>query len=258
MPTGQSSALHRVRLRKGQGDPVVMIHGFGADHNSWRMLVAGAALSRPILAVDLPGHGRSPGGVTSLADIASAVAAALAEEGVTAADLVGHSLGAAVAVAVAAEADFRVRSLFLISPAGLGPEINGDFLAGFCDARGEDELARWMALLVAEPADLHSAFAQVTAETRRQPGVAEAQQRIARHVFPHGKQTFSVRAALAGLTVPIQVVFGAADRIIPARHMAGLPDTIGQRLLPAVGHMPHVEARDRVAELLVEHLKAAG
>ena len=258
MPTADPAVLHRVRLRKGQGDPVVMVHGFGADHNSWRMLAAGAALSRPILAIDLPGHGRSPGGATSLANMASGVAAALAEEGVTAADLVGHSLGAAVAVAVAAPADFRVRSLFLLSPAGLGPDINADFLAGFCNARNEDDLAPWMALLVADPASLHPAFTQVTAATRAQPGVAAAQEQIARTVFPDGKQAFSVRDALEGLAVPTEVVFGAADRIIPARHMAGLPGRIAQHLLPGVGHMPQVEARDAVALLLVEHLRAAG
>jgi pyruvate dehydrogenase E2 component (dihydrolipoamide acetyltransferase) len=257
MPTAHSSALHRVRLRKGKGDPVVMIHGFGADHNSWRILVAAAGLSRPILAIDLPGHGRSLGGATSLADMASAVAASLAEEGVTAADLVGHSLGAAVAATVAATADFRVRSLFLVSPAGLGPEINGDFLTGFCGARGEEDLAHWMTLLVADPASLHPAFAQVTAENRARPGVAEAQAQIAREVFPDGRQAFSIRATLDRLAVPIQVVFGAADRIIPARHMAGLPDTIAQHLLAEVGHMPQVEARDAVARLLADHLQAA-
>ena len=256
MPTAHSSELHRVRLRKGQGDPVVMLHGFGADHNSWRILAAGTALSRPILAIDLPGHGRSPGGAASLADLASPVAAAREEGGVTAAALVGHSLGAAVAVAVAAVAGFRVRSLFLLSPAGLGPEINGDFVAGFCNSRDEDELAPWMGLLVADPASLHPAFTQVTAETRAQPGVAEAQRQIARQVFPDGKQAFSVRAALDGLTVPIRVVFGAADRIIPPRHLAGLPGTIAQHLFPGVGHMPQVEARDAVAHLLVEHLRA--
>lgn len=258
MPTAHASALHRVRLRRGQGDPVVMLHGFGADHNSWRILVAAAGLSRPILAIDLPGHGRSPAGATSLPEMAAAVAAALTDEGVTAADLVGHSLGAAVAVTVAAAADFRVRSLFLLAPAGLGSEIDGDFLTGFCSARSAAELAPWMAKLVADPANLHPAFTQVAAELRAQPGVAEAQAQIARQVFPDGKQAFSVRAALAGLAAPTRIVFGADDGIIPARHLLGLPDTIAQHVLPGVGHMPQAEARDAVARLLIEHLRAVG
>lgn len=256
-PAAAPTRLHRVRLRKGQGDPIVMLHGFGADHNAWRILTSGAAWSRPILAIDLPGHGRSPAGVTSLAAMADAVATTLADEGVAAADLVGHSLGAAVAVAVAEVAAFRVRSMFLVSPAGLGPDINGDFLAGFCRARSAAELSPWMALLVADPASLHPAFLQITAETRARPGVAEAQEQIARHLFPAGTQVYSVRQALERMAMPIRVVFGDADHIIPARHLAGLPGTIAQHLFPEVGHMPQVEARDAVARILLEHLRAA-
>lgn len=257
-PSPPQGRLHRVRLRKGQGDPIVLIHGFGADHNSWRILAAAAALSRPLLAVDLPGHGRSPGGATTIAAMAADVAATLAEEGVTTADLVGHSLGAAVAVTVAEAAALHVRSLFLLSPAGLGPDINSAFLTGFCAARTEESLRPWMELLVADPTSLVQPFVTVTAETRARPGVAEAQAQIARHVFPDGNQMFSVREALAGLTVPIRVVFGAADRIIPARHMAGLPGTVAQHLFPDIGHMPQVEARDAVARLFVEHLRSVG
>ena len=190
--------------------------------------------------------------------MAEAVATTLADEGVAAADLVGHSLGAAVAVAVAEVAAFRVRSMFLVSPTGLGPDINGDFLDGFCRARSAAELAPWMALLVADPASLHPAFLQVTAETRAQPGVAEAQDQIARHLFPNGTQASSVRETLAHLAVPIRVVFGGADRIIPARHMAGLPGTVAQHLFPEGGHMPQVEAWDAVARILLEHLRTAG
>ena len=264
MNTGPSATtsvpkLHRAWLRrKGQGDPVVMVHGFGGDLNAWRVLVAAAALPRPVLAIDLPGHGRSPGGATSFDDLVASVMAAITEEDVASADIVGHSLGAAISVEVAARATFRVRSLFLLASAGLGPDINGEFLAGFCRARDETELAPWMAMLVADPSSIPPVFVQVTAETRAQPGVVEAQEQIARNSFPDGIQAFSVRNTLKDLTVPIRIVFGDADRIIPARHLAGLPGTIAQHVFSNVGHMPHIEARDPVARLLVEHLRSAG
>lgn len=255
--SGASAPLHRAWLRKGEGDPVVMIHGFGADHNSWRVLAAAANLSRPILAIDLPGHGRSSATAASLGELASAVAAAIEEEGVAAADLVGHSLGAAVAVAVAEAARFRVRSLFLLSPAGLGPDINGDFLHGFTRARSEAALAPWMRLLVADEAAVGAALVRVTAETRAQPGVAGAQERMAEALFPDGTQAFDVRRALGGLPMPVRVVFGAADRIVPARHAVALPGTVAVHTLPGIGHMPFLEARDIVARILGEHLRSA-
>jgi len=251
-----SEAAHRAWLRKGEGPPLVMIHGFGADLNGWRVLVAAAALRRPVLAVDLPGHGRSAGlERVSLQAMADAVAAVLADEGVTSADLIGHSLGAAIAVAMAQAARFTVRSLFLIAPAGLGPDINSAFLAGFARARSEESLAPWMRLLVADESAIGPALIGVTAQTRSEPGVPEAQDRVARSLFPDGTQAFSIRLALAATPCPVRVVFGADDRIIPARHAAGLPGTVAVHIFPGVGHMPHLEARETVARLLSEHLR---
>lgn len=232
-----------------------MIHGFGGDHNSWRMLVAAAALPRPVLAIDLPGHGRSPAGATTFESIVQAVADAISSEGVTSADLVGHSLGAAVAAGVVETGRIAARSLFLLAPAGLGPDINREFLAGFCRARSEAALAPWMSMLVADAVSLPAVFIQVTAQTRAQPGVAEAQQRMADEIFPDGRQAFSIRPILARTTVPSRVVFGVADRIIPAAHMDGLPDTVAQHVFADLGHMPQIEASEPVAHLLVTHLR---
>lgn len=254
-----AGTLHRVWLRKGTGDPLVLIHGFGADLNAWRVLVATAALSRPVLALDLPGHGGSPlAGAFVWDDVVAAIGATLKEEGIEAADLVGHSLGAALAVSVAEAARFTLRSLFLISPAGLGPDVNGAFVLGYVRSTNEASLAPWMKLLVADETVIGPAFVKVTAETRAAPGVAEAQQRIAQAIFPDGTQVVSVRKALAGLPCPVRIVFGAEDRIIPPRHVAGLPGTIGVHLFPGIGHMPQIEAREPVARLLTEHLRSAG
>ena len=231
-----------------------MVHGFGGDLNSWRVLVAAAALSRPVLAIDLPGHGRSSAGATSFDALVDAVAAAVVQEGVTVADMVGHSLGAAIAVGVAASARFQVRSLFLVAPAGLGPEINHEFLVGFCRAETMADLAASMSLLVADPDHIPPVFVHVTADTRAQPGVKDAQEAMVRTLFPEGAQAFSIRETLGSLTLPIVVVFGDADRIIPSRHVSDLPATITRHVLPSIGHMPQIEARDAVARLLADHL----
>ncbi|MGB3350130.1 MAG: alpha/beta fold hydrolase, partial [Brucella anthropi] len=80
------SQLNAVWLREGEADrlPIVLIHGFATDLNSWRGLFVGASLGHPILALDLPGHGNSPRVVPeSIDDIAAAVEATLAAFGVT-------------------------------------------------------------------------------------------------------------------------------------------------------------------------------
>jgi pimeloyl-ACP methyl ester carboxylesterase len=256
-PTPSDARLHRVWLRKGAGDPIVFIHGFGADLNAWRGIVGAAAISRPILGIDLPGHGRSPvAGEIVWPDIVEAVAATLREERVEAADLVGHSLGAAVAIGVAETARFAVRSLFLIAPAGLGPDINGAFLAGFLRAETAASLAPWMLLLATDENVIGPAFVAVTAQTRAEAGVMAGQSQVAQALFPNGTQAFSVRKAVAALHCPVRIVFGAEDRIIPADHAAGLPGPIAVHRFPGIGHMPHIEARDAVARLLREHLQS--
>lgn len=248
--------LHRAWLRQGEGRPLVLIHGFGADLDSWRPLVASLADRRPVLAVDLPGHGASAATeAPSLDGFAAAVADALAEEGVTSADLLGHSLGAAVATRLADIAAFELRSLLLLSPAGFGPDINGAFLDGFARARSEASLAPWLRLLVSDEAVLGQGFVRATARARAADTVVAAQTAVARALFPDGTQAFSVRDSLSRIGVPVRVVFGADDRIIPARHAWDLPGEVALHLFRGVGHMPHLEIRPALARIVAEHCR---
>src|SRR5271169_4951354 len=90
--------VHRLWLQGGEGPPIVFLHGFGADLNGWRPVHRLLPGTRPVLAIDLPGHGLTPlGEDASFQALVKAARAALAAEGVGAAHLIGHSLGGAVA-----------------------------------------------------------------------------------------------------------------------------------------------------------------
>ena len=252
------AALNRLWLARAEGAPLVLIHGFGADLNGWRPMLAHLSGERSVLALDLPGHGKSPlVGAPSLAAMIDAVEAALIEERVASAHFIGHSLGGAVASALVERRSVAARSLMLLAPAGLGPDINGAFLAGFLRARSEASLAPWMRLLATDEASLGSAMVPTTLRQRADLGVGEAQAQIAAALFPDGAQAFSVRRHLARIAIPAKVVFGLDDQIIPPHHARGLPGMIGVHLFPGVGHMPHFEARSEVARLVAE-LAAAG
>jgi pyruvate dehydrogenase E2 component (dihydrolipoamide acetyltransferase) len=256
---GAGARLNRLWFARGEGAPIVFIHGFGADLNGWRPLAGRLPDAYSALALDLPGHGASPfAGETSLAALTAAVAATLAEEGVAVAHLVGHSLGGAVAAALTAAPGFRALSLALISPAGLGPEVNGAFLAGFLRARSEASLSPWMRELVADPAALGSALVNTTLRQREAGGLVEAQTRLAEALFPDGAQTIDIRPWLAEIAIPAKVIVGVEDRILPARQAEGLNGLIALHRLARVGHMPHLEARAEVARLLTELFRAGG
>ena len=248
-----STELNSAWLKTGEGTPIVMIHGFGSELGSWRPLVAGDAISRPVLALDLPGHGESPPDrAGSIEQIADAAESTLLKLGIDNADLIAHSLGAAVAATLANSTAITARSLMLISPAGLGPDINGAFLEGFCRASSEASLAPWLRLTVNDESQLNPAFVKGLLRRRLDPGIRKAQAQIVSELFPDSTQGFSIRQKLAGLSIPVKVIFGLQDRIIPARHARGLPGTVAVHLFEGVGHMPHVEARSSILRLLLE------
>jgi pimeloyl-ACP methyl ester carboxylesterase len=251
------STLNRLWLMRGRGAPLVLVHGFGADLNGWRPVVGRLRGDLAALALDLPGHGLSPlAGEIGIEPMADAVENALGEEGVHEAHFVGHSLGGAVAIALAARLGALARSLTLIAPAGLGPDINADFLGGFLRAQSEASLAPWMRLLASDEAALGSAMVKTTLRQRRDNGVAAAQSALAAALFPDGVQAFNLREPLGRYNGPAKVIFGLEDRIIPASHARGLPGTVGLHLFPGIGHMPHFEARSEVARLIGENFAA--
>ncbi|KAB2700342.1 acetoin dehydrogenase dihydrolipoyllysine-residue acetyltransferase subunit [Ochrobactrum sp. Kaboul] len=256
---GSAAPLNAVWLREGEAGklPIVLIHGFAADLNSWRGLLAGATLGHPVLALDLPGHGASTRAVPDGIDaIAEAVEATLAAFGVNACLLGGHSFGGGVAATVAARGIVDVRSLVLISSAGLGPEINGAFTKGLIAAKSEASITPWLKLLVSDESLLTRPFINATVAQAADTELRAAQSAIAERFFTDSTQTFDVRSAIAGLPIPVRLIFGAEDRIIPVSHAHGLPGKVGVHIFQRCGHMPQIEERAEVLRILAECARA--
>jgi pimeloyl-ACP methyl ester carboxylesterase len=246
-------------LQSGTGDPVVFIHGFGGELSAWRPLLAHLGLANPVLALDLPGHGSAAGVTASdFEALVAAVHGALAADKVERLHLVGHSLGAAVAASIAGGGDLDVRSLSLLSPAGLGPKINGDYVAGFLSASSEAALRVWLELLVHDPATLPGVLVRATLAGRDGTAMVDNQARLASGVFAGSTQLFSVRDALKRFGGPTRVIVGTEDRIIPAAQAEGLPAHVALHRLPQVGHLPQLEAAALVGRLVTETVRSAG
>ncbi|MBC7735823.1 MAG: alpha/beta fold hydrolase, partial [Candidatus Saccharibacteria bacterium] len=126
-----------VSRRKGQGTPVVLLHGFTADSLSWAPLEKAMGPTRPLIRIDLPGHGKSPKRqIRSFQELSRMMVEAFddATRDVEGVHIIGHSLGAALALSLADTRARRVGSLTLIGPAGLGPEIDAAALNGIVRA----------------------------------------------------------------------------------------------------------------------------
>ena len=255
----RSSGIALRTLQSGQGTPVVLIHGFGGDLSAWRPLVGRMSTNLPVMALDLPGHGASKAHpVGRFEDIVAAVGETLRLHG-TPVHLVGHSVGAAVAMALTARGDLDVRSLSLLSPAGLGPTIDGAFVDGFLAAQSEAALAAWMRRLVHDPAKLAPVLVRATLSARDDQGLVPAQRAVANALFEGSTQLFSTAAALAAYHGPCTVIVGRDDAILSALDVAtSTPPQVALHRLPGVGHLPQIEAADLVVRLIDRTLRAAG
>ncbi|MEO8667839.1 MAG: acetoin dehydrogenase dihydrolipoyllysine-residue acetyltransferase subunit, partial [Bauldia sp.] len=192
------------------GTPVVFIHGFGGDYLSWSFNQGAVAENRQTYAIDLPGHGGSTkdvGGGT-VGELADALNDYLDAIGAAPAHLVGHSLGAAVAIELALKAPQKVAALSLIAPAGLGTEINGDFIAGYIAENRARKLRPILEMLVADPATITIAFVEDTLKSKRLDGVIPALQTIAAAAFDGSVQRIALRDRIGGIGVPVQVIWG--------------------------------------------------
>src|SRR5918999_794775 len=102
---------------------MLFVHGAGMDHTVWALQARYFAhRGRGVLAVDLPGHGRSAGpALGSIREIADWLASLIEAAGVDRAALAGHSMGALAALDCAARYPERVRALALLGEAARMP-----------------------------------------------------------------------------------------------------------------------------------------
>ena len=252
------------------GDVVLLVHGYGGDRNSWLFLQEPLAARYQVYALDLPGHGTSakdvgagsfgpkdPAGSAgtdgTFGVLADAVTGVLDALGAGRAHLVGHSMGGAVALAVAARNPARIASLTLIAPSGFGSEINAGYLRGFADAQTRRELKPVIGQLFADESLVTRQLVDDLLAYKRLDGVGEALHALADTLLDGEAQRGDSAAPLAAIAgaVPVTVVWGHADRIIPAAQAESVTGAV-RHLIDGAGHMPHMERPAEVQAAIEE------
>jgi pyruvate dehydrogenase E2 component (dihydrolipoamide acetyltransferase) len=238
----------------GEGDPLVLLHGFGGDINIWVFNQEALAAEHTVYALDLPGHGASTKDVGDgdLDSFIGVLTDFLDAMGVEKAHLAGHSMGGAIAGAFAKAHPDRVGSLILIASAGLGEEINEEYIEGFIAANRRREMKNTLGMLFANPDLVTRQLVQDVMRFKRLDGVDEALRKVADKVFPDGKQADV--PDLSELSVPILAIWGSEDHIIPVVHSENLPENARVEVLEDTGHMPQMEAAGKVNRLIGEFL----
>ena len=240
-------------LRRGEsGEPVLLLHGFGGDLEDWRFNHEDLATSHVVYALELPGHGESAKAVGdgTVGSLAKTVSCFMDAVGLLKVHLVGHSLGGAISLYLALTRPDRVSSNTLICSAGLGPEINSDYIDGFITARRRKEIKPHLQKLFADPSLVNRQLVDHVLKHKRLDGVDEALSTIAGKFIADGNQAISFRDRLTDISTPILVIWGEIDKIIPTSQARCLPSSIKVEIIQGSGHMVQVEAAGEVNRLI--------
>jgi len=236
----------------GEATSILFIHGFGGDYLSWMLNQAELAQGRRTYAIDLPGHGGSTKDVHrgSVGTLTAAVAAFMAALKLPKAHLVGHSLGGAITLDMARNHPEMVASATLIAPAGLGPDINMDYIDGFLREKRAKKLRPYLEMLVADPSMISREMVEEVLKFKRLDGAEAALNSIAHACFEGGRQNLDMKERTDRMRLPMQVIWGSDDQILPVAHADGLAAAIKVTRLPGVGHLPQMERAEEVNALI--------
>lgn len=234
------------------GTPLVLLHGFGGTHAIWHELQRALSDAHRVLAYDLPGHGRSfafpEAGPPKVA--VRALLADLAGRGIDRFHLAGHSMGGAISALMALAAPDRVASLTLVAPGGFGPEIDGPLLRRFAAAREASEISACLAAMSGPDHVVAAASVESCLEARALPEQTERLVAIGASITRDERQGVIPRDSLAGLDMPVKVIWGSEDAVLPFAQTQGLPTRFALHACAGAGHML-VEERPRDVSFLL-------
>ena len=240
----------------GSGPGLVLLHGTGGNSDTnWSQLVGRLSESRTVIRPDYSGSGETidDGRALTVAMLAEQVVAAAEHAGATPFDLVGYSLGASVAIHIAAEFPSLVRSLVSLS--------------GFADAADSRQQMQWelwhdliredrkmmarMLLLTGfspeflarmKQADVENVIEQIV-ETNNWDGMARQVEL---------DRTLDVRDQAARITKPALVIGCTYDYMVPPVHSRRIAELIPNARYAEIetGHLSTLERPDQVAEMI--------
>jgi len=266
------ATVQSLRLRDGrilcarrwpgtQPETLVILHGLLDSSEGWAVL--GERLTCTRIAFDLPGFGHSdPPRRGSIAAYAQDIAEGLALLGVERFTLVGHSLGGAVATALAELIPDRVAALVLLAPAGFGrihlaEAISIPGLRNLVQAALPLALcnrlavtAGYMTMVANGKAPGHEIVDRVTSDGR---ALVDGAREGTRAIVEAGRARDAFHQRAVGYYGPVHAIWGDQDRLVPRSHRHGVRAALPHAQIEVwrgMGHHPLEERFDELARLI--------
>jgi 3-oxoadipate enol-lactonase len=259
----------------GSGPPVVLLHGQPGSGASWDPVTRMLESECRVLAPDRVGYGDSPGAALGLAGNADVVAEFIRDRRASPATVVAHSWSGGVAVLLASRHPTVVKSLVLVGAACTPDSLNtldqwlnipvlGDVLtlAGLVGI-GE-VLPRLRTLTRYAPSRFRDQL-ETAMPDRSVSGARPGELRRQMHTFMLEQRAIvdelpAVTAALGGLDLPVAVVSGTWDLVVPPRAAVSLARAVPGAelyLLPATGHFVARDSPQALVEVIRHSVRSA-
>ncbi len=260
-------------VEAGSGPVLLLIHGMAGTLETWQAVIEPLAQRHTVIAVDLPGHGASEAGAGdySLGSLAAGLRDVLVKLGHERATLVGHSLGGGIAMQFAYQFPEITERLVLVSSGGLGPEVNPVLRAAalpganlFIAATAGPgrvagtALARGLASVGFQPsadvAEVARGYASLADAGRRNAFLAT----LRAVVGTDGQRVEAGDRLYLAEGMPVLIIWGRGDRIIPVAHAEHAHEAIPDsrlEIFDGAGHMPQLEVPARFVAVLERFLE---
>jgi len=253
--------FHVVYLDGGQGDPLVLVHGFGADKDNWTRVAKYLTPHYRVIAPDLPGFGESSKpenahyAVRDQVQYLHAFIQALKLQNVS---LGGNSMGGHIVGLYAATFPGEAKTLWLVAPAGVSTaelsELGALIKSGQPNpllARTPDDFDKIVHFVMTDPPYIPGSIKKVLAQ--RAAGNYELHSRIFQELLG-AKPEEALEASLKDNPVPTRILWGDHDRALSvtgAKILNGLLPNSTVTVMPGIGHLPMIEKpRDAAQDYL--------
>lgn len=265
----------RAFVKVGRGPVVLLLHGLGCDHTTWEPVIESLSRRYTVLAPDLLGHGASdkPRADYTLGGYANGMRDLLTVLGIDKVTVIGHSFGGGVAMQFGYQYPERTERLMLVASGGLGPEVTPAIRAittpGFDQVVGVLTLPGVRHLGMAGLRALSRVPSKLTRDLDEVATIYDTfKDRDARHAIRHVVRavvdwqgqivTMADRAYLTE-AMPMSVVWGRDDRVIPVRHanhVLELAPHARVEVVPDCGHFPHKDHPTRFVRIVHEFIRS--
>lgn len=263
----------RAYVKVGSGPALLLLHGLACDHTTWAPIIGRLAEDFTVIAPDFLGHGESdkPRADYSIGGYANGMRDLLTILNIDKVTVVGHSFGGGVAMQFAYQFPERTERLVLVSSGGLGPEVTAAIraiglpgfhqLIGLLGLPGVRDVTRSVLTGLSDtgiPAFRDLDEVADIVKSWRDPDTRRAIRHLVRNCIDLRGQVITMRdRAYLTAAMPMAVVWGSHDMVLPAVHATVLGTLAPEARIEVFehsGHFPHKDQPTRFVEFLTSFI----